>query len=371
MAVADALKHERPDCRIIYIGQRGDSLADIPAAHGAIDDVRVVSAGKLRRYHGEGWRQLLDLKTMRLNLRDGLRVLTGCWQAYRILGEVKPEIIFIKGGFVGVPVGLAAALRHVPYVTHDSDAVPGLANRLIARWARTHTVALPKEMYQYPPHKTVTVGVPVGEVYRPVDTGLQAAYRHEAGLDVYKQILVVTGGGLGAQRLNTALITIAPQLLTDFPGLAIVHTAGRANEVAVREGYDSVIPVEEVARIKVLGFTNELYRYTGAADLVVMRAGATAIAECAVQGKAVILAPNPYLTAGHQLKNAQALADQDAVEVVSETTLTDEPAALLQQVSRLLRSPARRRQLETHLQELAHPDSAQELAMVLLKEAAR
>jgi UDP-N-acetylglucosamine--N-acetylmuramyl-(pentapeptide) pyrophosphoryl-undecaprenol N-acetylglucosamine transferase len=355
----------------VYIGQKGDSLADIPAAHGAIDDVRAVSAGKLRRYHGEGWRQLLDLKTMWLNFRDGFRVLAGCWQAYWLLGTLKPEIIFIKGGFVGVPVGLAAVLRHIPYITHDSDAVPGLANRLIGRWARTHAVALPKEMYQYPPHKTVTVGVPVGEAYQSVDAALQATYRSETGLEAYDRVLVVTGGGLGAQRLNTALIAIAPQLLADFPGLAIVHTAGRANETEVRGGYAAAVPAGDEARVKVLGYTNDLYRYTGAADLVVMRAGATAIAECAVQGKAVILAPNPYLTAGHQLKNAQALAEQDAVEVVSEQTLTDNPAVLLVQIRNLLQSAERRAELGSHLRQLAHPDSAHELAMVLLKEAAR
>jgi UDP-N-acetylglucosamine--N-acetylmuramyl-(pentapeptide) pyrophosphoryl-undecaprenol N-acetylglucosamine transferase len=308
---------------------------------------------------------------MLLNLRDGFRVLAGCWQAYWLLAKLKPEIIFIKGGFVGVPVGLAAALRRIPYVTHDSDAVPGLANRLIARWARTHAVALPREMYHYPPHKTVTVGVPVGAAYRPVDAELQAAYRSEAGLDAYEQVLVVTGGGLGAQRLNTALIAIVPQLLTDFPGLAIVHTAGRANETGVREGYAATVSAESLSRVKVLGYANDLYRYTGAADLVVMRAGATAIAECAVQGKAVILAPNPYLTAGHQLKNAQALADQGAVEVVSEKTLTDEPEVLRAQISSLLRSAERRTELGSHLQQLSHPDSARELAMVLLKEAAR
>src|SRR3990167_7210097 len=112
LAVADELKKQRPNLTLVYIGQRGDKLADIPAKHHSIDKVYTVRAGKFRRYHGEGWRQLLDLLTFGKNVRDFFLVLIGLWQSYWILKKLKPVALFVKGGYVGVPVGLAAAWLH-------------------------------------------------------------------------------------------------------------------------------------------------------------------------------------------------------------------------------------------------------------------
>jgi UDP-N-acetylglucosamine--N-acetylmuramyl-(pentapeptide) pyrophosphoryl-undecaprenol N-acetylglucosamine transferase len=164
LAVAHELKKLSPESTLMYIGQRGDALGDVPAEDKNIDQSYTVRAGKFRRYHGEGIKQVFDVVTLYKNLRDVIFVLIGLWQSFWLLGRLHPDVIFIKGGFVGVPVGLMAALRGIPYVTHDSDAVPGLANRIIARWARLHAVGLPKEVYAYPPAKTVTVGVPSAQL---------------------------------------------------------------------------------------------------------------------------------------------------------------------------------------------------------------
>lgn len=193
LAVAHELKILQPDVRIIYVGQRGDALADVPARHPSIDEVHSVSAGKLRRYHSEGLKQLLDVRTVLLNARDVFRVLAGIVQSYRLLKRLKPDVIFIKGGFVGVPVGLAAAGLKIPFITHDSDAIPGLANRIIARWARKHAVALPAEVYSYDPSRTVTVGVPVIHEYTRVTPETQRQYKQEIGLSDDAQLLFIIG----------------------------------------------------------------------------------------------------------------------------------------------------------------------------------
>src|SRR5438046_1939033 len=117
LAVAVELKRQRPNAHIVYVGQRGDLLGDIPQKHPAIDEVRTIWAGKFRRYHGEGWKQLLDVATLLRNLRDFFYVIIGFWQSRHLLKELQPAVIFIKGGFVGVPVGLAAATKHIPYIT--------------------------------------------------------------------------------------------------------------------------------------------------------------------------------------------------------------------------------------------------------------
>jgi UDP-N-acetylglucosamine:LPS N-acetylglucosamine transferase len=126
LAVAHELKTLQPSAQIIYIGQTGDALSDVPAAHPAVDKVYAVSAGKFRRYANEGWRQYLNLREQFLNVRDLFRMLHGIWQSYWLLRRLKPDVVFTRGGFVSVPVALGACLNRVPYITHDSDSLPAL-----------------------------------------------------------------------------------------------------------------------------------------------------------------------------------------------------------------------------------------------------
>ena len=157
-----------------------------------------VRAGKFRRYHGEGLRQLLDLLTVVKNIRDACWVVIGVWQSFWLLKQIKPDVIFTRGAFVSVPVCLAAAVLRIPYMTHDSDAIPSLANRIIGRFAWLHAVALPKEVYAYPAHKTVTVGIPISSDYHELTPADIKAYRTQLGLGDYKRVLLMTGGGHGA-----------------------------------------------------------------------------------------------------------------------------------------------------------------------------
>lgn len=368
LAVAHELKRLDSTVKIIYIGQKGDKLSDIPAHDPNIDAVYAISAGKFRRYHGEGVKQLLDVPTMAKNARDGVRVLAGLAQAQRLLKKLQPDCVFIKGGFVGVPVGVAAARLKIPYVTHDSDAIPGLANRLIAKKAALHAVALPADVYTYPKDKTITVGVPVNHTFQPVDAAAQRDFKAACGLQEYQQVLFVTGGGLGAERLNKAVAGMLPDLLQAYPGLAVVQTAGRNNEERVKKQYAEILTDEQQGRVHVLGYTNDLYTYSGAADVVIARAGATSLAELEAQSKACIIVPNPNLTSGHQVKNAKYLEEQGAAVLVREAELERHPNALLSATKALLDDPASRAVLGAKLHSFARPDAAERLAMVLLEQ---
>ncbi len=370
LAVAHELKKLQPDCEINYIGQTGDSLSDVPEQDANIDRVYTVRAGKFRRYHGEGIKQLLDLPTLYKNLRDAVWVLVGLWQSFWLLGTLRPDIVFVKGGFVGVPVGLAAALHNIPYITHDSDALPGLANRIIAPWARAHAVALPKEVYtKYPPKKTITVGVPISRHFHPVTPAEVHAERKQLQLEQATHVLLVTGGGNGAQRLNTAVITCMPELLSRYPGLWVVHIAGRLDEASVRQQYRQVLAPKDLSRVVIKGFITNLYQYSAAADVVVTRAGGTSIAEFAAQAKPCVVVPNPQLTGGHQLRNAQVLADRKAVKLVSESVLRDDHHALMPAVTELLDNPEKAVALGAKLHGLARPNAAHLLAVLLLEVA--
>lgn len=354
----------------MYIGQKGDGLADIPANDKNIDDVFLIQAGKFRRYHGEGWKQILDIPTMFKNIRDVGRVIAGMVQSFRLLRKIRPSMIFIKGGFVCVPVGLMAAVLKIPYVTHDSDALPGLANRIVAPWARKHTVGLPKEVYNYPADKTITLGVPLAHHYRPLTGAEVRAARKQIGVHQTGKLVLVTGGGLGAQRLNNAIAACAEELLIRYPDLTIVQIAGRNNEAELRQRYQNELSVAHQKRVIVKGFITNLHLYSGAADVVVTRAGATSMAEFAAQQKACIVVPNPQLTGGHQLKNAKVWADRHAARMITEEKLKQDDHALMPALVDLLDHPKIAQQLGQRLGELTEPDSAKRLAMVLLEEAA-
>jgi UDP-N-acetylglucosamine--N-acetylmuramyl-(pentapeptide) pyrophosphoryl-undecaprenol N-acetylglucosamine transferase len=366
LAVAHELKKQLKDVKIVYIGQKGDGLSDIPAQSEYIDEVHLIRAGKLRRYHGEGLKQLLDLPTMAKNIRDGVWVLVGIWQSFWLLRKLKPRVIFIKGGFVGVPVGLTAALQRIPYVTHDSDALPGLANRIVAPWARVHAVALPREVYNYPADKTITVGVPLAHHFKPFNAKEVADAREQIGIPAKGRVLLVTGGGLGALRLNNAVAACASELLDRYNDLTILHIAGRNNETELRQQYQKDLSTAQQRRVIVKGFITNLHLYSGAADVVVTRAGATSIAEFAAQHKACIVVPNPLLTGGHQLKNAKVLEDHRAVKLVGEDKLRLDDHALMPALVELFDKPERAQELGERLGDFAQANSAERLAMVLL-----
>lgn len=340
----------------------------MPAADSNIDAVYSVLAGKFRRYHGEGWRQFVHLPTLALNIRDSFYVLVGLAQSYHLLRTLKPDALFVKGGFVGVPVGLAAAVLRIPYVTHDSDAIPGLANRIIARWAVRHTVALPAELYPYSAAKTTSVGIPLTPNFKPVTPKLQNQFRGAIGVPLSNKLLFIIGGGLGAQRINTAIAQILPHLLAEFTNLSVVHGVGRANKALVAAAYDADLSPTMRRRVIVKGFIDDLYRYSGAADVIVTRAGATNLAEFSVQGKACIVVPSPFLAGGHQLKNAQVLQASGAVVVVAETDMQADPNFLARAISDLLKNDARVAELGRQFQSLAHHDSARQVAELLITE---
>lgn len=342
----------------------------MPAQSKDIDEVYLVRAGKFRRYHGEKLKQLLDIPTVVKNIRDAVWTAIGLWQSFRLLKRLKPEVIFIKGGFVGVPVGLSAALLHIPYITHDSDALPGLANRIIAPWAKIHAVALPKELYsRYPADKTITVGVPLNSQYHPLTKKDVNEARERIGVPQDGKVLFITGGSLGAQRINEAIASCAAELLDRYPELTILQIAGRTHEAAIRQQYKRELTPQQASRIVVKGFVSDLYLYSAAADIVITRAGATTIAELAAQHKTCIVVPNPLLTGGHQLVNAEAFAARKAVRLVDEETLRHDDHALMPAIVDLFDHPEKAKQFGDRLGEFVQPDAAEHLAMLILDVA--
>jgi UDP-N-acetylglucosamine--N-acetylmuramyl-(pentapeptide) pyrophosphoryl-undecaprenol N-acetylglucosamine transferase len=363
IAVADQIVVQDPTAKVVFVGQKGENLRDI-VEHESIHEHAEISAGKFRRYHGESFlKHLLDVKTNLLNVRDFFRFVWGLGEAWRLLGKQKPTAVFLKGGFVSVPIGIAARLRHIPYVTHDSDAIPGLANRLTAKHARKNTTAMPPEFYPYDHKKTLQVGIPLQPTFVKVDAHKLAEAKIALGLHEKDEVLFCVGGGLGAQKVNHALARSADEILKKSIRRHIFHVTGKKLYEETQQLYKDFARPETIERVHLIDFTTELYKYSAAADVVLTRAGATNIAEFAVQGKPCVVIPNPVLTGGQQLHNAKVLTDSGAAVVVSEQHLD----TLADIVNNLLSDTALRQELGQKLNNLASRDAAKLLAALLLE----
>lgn len=365
LAVARELKAIAPDTELIGICEKRAKFVDLLLDEPAIGKVYQVRAGKYRRYAGLKWYQRwFDIRTLLLNIRDVFRTAIGYIEARRLLKELKPDLMLVKGGFVAVPVGLAAARLKIPFITHDSDSVPGLANRIISRWAAVHATGVPKELYAYPPEKTVYTGIPVGGSFVKVTPSLRARYRDELGLGSARQIITVVGGSQGAAKLNEDMASIIGRLMQRHEGLGLVHIAGRIHEANMRTRYGKELSAEAQERVVVKGFVDNVHVCQGAADIVVSRASATVTAELSLQGLPAILVPG-QLAGGHQDKNAVYLQKKGAALAVP----FGDAEGLYRALDSLLTDAPARRLLGTRLHKLAKPHAARELAELVIKTA--
>lgn len=339
---------------------------DIPKNNPNIDSCYEVSSGKFRRYHGEGWRQLIDFKTQYLNFKDVFRVILGIWQSWRLLAKIRPAVVFTRGGFVSVPVAVAAKLRQIPYITHDSDSTPSLANRLIAPWADINAVAMDIQDYPYKEEKTIKVGVPIDANYYFIDAAKQAKFRSELGFDKYDWLILVTGGGNGANKLNQIVLDNSGYLLRKYPKMAIVHIAGRKLADDLKLDYDKLLPKKDRQRVVVLDFVVDLYRYSAAADIIIARGGATNLAEFSAQGRACIIIPSKQLV--WNVKNAEALSAKQAIVELSEDQAEQE-RRLASVVEDLLEHPKKRERLINKFVQFSEPNATQDITRVIMSIA--
>ncbi len=358
LAVADELKIQQPEVRLSYAGERGSSFGRLMEESPLISKSIYVSAGKLRVYHDESFMQrLLDIKTNALNVRDAFKVIIGIVEASVQLARLRPDVVFIKGGFVGVPIGLAAAMLRIPFITHDSDVVPGRANRIIARWARKHATGMPESFYAYPKSKTVCVGVPVSNKYVPSAPALVKAAKKKLGIKPTQKVVMVTGGSQGSQRINEMIKVTIEQLLAD-ESVTMIHHVGHGNEDLYETFSDE--------RLIVAPFFDNFSEVVMASDVIVTRAGATSMAEFGIVGKSTIVIPSPFLAGGHQLANARELAKANATIIVDESAAMDHPLQLLDAIHKVLYNKTYANKIAKNLQNITKSHAAADIAKLLL-----
>lgn len=325
--------------------------------------VRTIVAGKLRRYHHLTlWQHIMIPSVLFPNLIDSIKVLVGFVQSFVKLIAWRPDVIFMKGGYVCLPVGWAARVLRIPYVIHDSDAHPGLTNRLLASGATFIATGAPLEYYTYPARKTYYVGIPVAADFIPRTAVERAAIKQRLGFSTDTPLVVVTGGGLGAKRINDAIVASRHELAKRASTLLITGV-GQYKSIRAQVG-------EDTDRLKVMAFVSSgMADLLGAADIVVARAGATSILELVSVAAPTILVPNGRLTGGHQLKNAKVYADAGAVAIADEEVFKDDHGILLAEICALLNNATKRQQLRQKIHAFARPHAARDMADLIERAA--
>lgn len=266
----------------------------------------IISSGKLRRYFS--WK----------NFTDPFCVMRGLFQARRVMREVKPAAVFSKGGFVSVPVVIAAHGKHIPVVTHESDYTPGLANKINAKFADKICVTF-EDTLAHVGAKGVHTGTPIRPELYQGDKERGLAF---LGFDDKKPVLLIMGGSLGASVVNDAVRAALPKLLISYD---IVHLCGKGKveERLNQPGYRQFEYVNE-----------ELPDVLAATDVVVSRAGANAVFEFLALSKPALLIPLPRSASrGDQILNAGYFARKGFAMVLEQESLT--PETLLDAVNDL------------------------------------
>lgn len=334
----------------------------VSQARQLMPDVRVdvIAAGKFRRYANLNfWYRTFSpwhiWHTHIPNLIDAFKFLSGLIQSFFKMLAWRPDVVFCKGGYVSLPVGLVAHLFHVPLVIHDSDTVPGLTNRILARYADAIGTGAPVKNYpSYPKGKTKYVGIPVSSAAKPLSIAEKEKARKALGLSPDRPIILAMGGGLGAVAINDAMTANAERLLND--GVEIIMLIGKGREVSLRRQ----------KYLHVYQFTDQALRMEQVADVVVTRAGATTMAELAAVGAATIIVPSPYLAGDHQTKNAKVYEKAQAAVTLNEFKMKERPQLLGDAVIDLLHNRKRHDSLAANLHDFARPRALDDMVELIL-----
>ncbi len=295
LALLPALKEK--GYHICYIGSKGGMEEGLVKKAGV--PYYGISSGKLRRYLSKE------------NLTDAFRVVKGIWEADRLLKKLKPDLIFSKGGFVAVPVVLAAKKRGIPVVAHESDLTPGLANRIAMPFAKAVCTTFMETAAQIPGGKGVCTGTPIR---KELFAGDRAKGLELLGFTPDRPVLLVMGGSMGSVKINTCLREILPELLKTYQ---VAHLCGKGNVDASWAKVSGYYQAEYLS--------GELPYVFAAADAVAARSGSNSISEFLALRIPMLLIPlSAKASRGDQILNAESFQKQGYALVLKEEEMTGE-----------------------------------------------
>ncbi len=340
IAIAHALKKQDQEMEILFIGAKGKmEMEKVPAAGYPIKGLWI-----------SGFQRNMSIR----NLMFPFKVVSSLIRANNMINDFKPDAVVGVGGYSSGPVVYMASKKKIPTLIQEQNSYAGVTNKILAPRVDKACVAYDHMERYFPAHKIIHTGNPVRDTIANMQVSDAESLEYFGLRDKGPTILAI-GGSLGARTINQSIVRYLDKILD--AGVSLIWQTGKpffeeAKQVA-----------GDHDRIKVFDFIDRMDHAYTAADVILSRAGAIAVSELAIVGKAVILVPYPYAAEDHQAKNAQALVDKGAALMFRDDESTEKliPAAL-----ELLSDSGRRQQLGAAIRQLAITDAADRIAAEVL-----
>lgn len=345
--------HTSPAVAILEELQRRDGhlLAQWVGRSGSIEERVAVSLGiPFRNVSVEGWPRKNKLRRVWSLAKLGL----GYGRALMLVRKFSPDVVIGVGGYVSLPVGLAAQHLGVPTVLHEQNKRLGMANGILSKRATRVLLSYPETIGEYPAERSRVVGNPVREGFSRPPSQDEARKALNLRLDV--PVILVAGGSQGAQSINRAVLEVARALGPEE--VQMVLAAGPSNAAGLRDEVDGL------PHVQLHAFIEDMVTASAAADLIVGRAGASSTAEIAALGKPSILIPYPHATDNHQEQNARAFEAAGAAVVVLDSEVSGEGLAGL--IRELFADRGRLEAMGAAARTLANPAAVDAIATEIL-----
>lgn len=346
IAVSKCIKSKHKDAEILFVGTEKGLEKELVPAEGF--KIEFISAKGLSR---------------KLSFDAFFTIgymLKGYIETKKIIKEFKPDFVIGMGGYVCFPVIMAASRLKIPSLIHESNSLPGIANKVLSRFASVTAISFKDTEKYFNKAKTlVFTGNPVREE-------IIAFSKEEATVGELKKdslLVLVFGGSRGAQKINDSIIELIKINNGQLPYNLILSTGQTQYEFVLEKLKENGYPIESLKNIKIVPYIYDMPKYLSAADLVVGRAGAVTISEITAAGTASVLIPYPYATENHQEYNARSLEMNGASIVVLDKDLTGK--ILNQQISSLVDNKEQLSRMAKSARKMAVLDAAQKILAII------
>lgn len=353
LAVATELRRRVPDCEILFVGNPGGMEATLVPRAGF----------RFAPYRSMGIQRRLTWENVKRNAKSVCLLLTARSRAEKLLRDYAPDVVMGTGSYISAPVLSAAAALHIPCMTHEANALPGVSNRMVAQKVDKFLLAVPEAEKHLPPRPDyIVTGNPVRPEILAAD---RAAARARLGVRPGQLCLLSFGGSLGAQTINEAVAALMAWHVPEGK-LHHIHATGRYGvELLPRLLREKGVAYENNPNLDIREYIHDMPDCLAAADLVIARAGAITLAELTAVGRASVLIPSPNVAENHQYHNAMVLANHKAAVVIEEKDLTGEK--LVSTVSDMLAQPGKLAEMGKNARSLSVDDSLDRIADALMK----
>lgn len=308
IAIANKIKEKEPNSEIIFIGTN----------RGLENDLVPRAGYGLKTIQAYGFNRKISLD----NLKKMYKTFCSIKEAKKIIEEFKPDVVIGTGGYICIPVGIAAKKKQIPIVLHESNAFPGIAIKILSKKADTILVGFEDAKTRIPNAKKIVVtGTPTKVKQKDISDGNKAQFIQQLGLQENLPIALCFGGSQGAQSINESLTQIITKQKNN--NYQIVWAAGPAQYEQVKDKLaESQMDIEHLEKVKIVPYIYNMEEIMNIVDLVVCRSGAMTITEIANVGKPAIFIPFPFATENHQEYNARVLEKVDAAKIILDKNLT-------------------------------------------------